>query len=71
MELWAADQHRQGFRPFPPNTPGTESAPEPAVAADKAPEDFLSYVWGDETPEGKVLTQVGAQLQAALEKAGF
>jgi hypothetical protein len=55
-----------GFAPFK-----RVSEPQPVGAANKAPEVYISYAWGDESPEGKVRTQAVDGLQAALEKDGF
>ncbi|HEY0552948.1 MAG TPA: COR domain-containing protein [Thermoanaerobaculia bacterium] len=46
--------------------------PEPLKESEKAREVFISYAWGDdETPEGKIRTQVVDGLQTALNGDGF
>ena len=39
--------------------------------SDKSRKVFISYAWGDDTPEGKIRTQAVECLQSALEKDGF
>jgi internalin A len=46
----------------------TPQAPRPD---EKLPAVFISYAWGDDSPEGKVRTQVVDGLYTALEEDGF
>jgi internalin A len=46
-------------------------SPQPLTENEKPREVFLSYAWGDDTPEGKIRAQVVDELQSALEKDGF
>lgn len=46
-------------------------SPQPLTENEKPCEVFLSYAWGDDTPEGKVRSQVVDELQSALERDGF
>jgi internalin A len=45
--------------------------PEPLKEGEKAKEVFISYAWGDETPEGKIRSQVVDDLHSALKEDGF
>lgn len=45
--------------------------PEPLKADEKPREVFISYAWGDESPEGKTRGEVVDRLCEALEKDGF
>jgi internalin A len=45
--------------------------PQPLSPNEKPREVFISYAWGDETPEGRVRTQAVDGLYSALEKDGF
>jgi internalin A len=45
--------------------------PLPLTASEKPREVFISYAWGDETPEGQVRTKAVEGLYSALEKDGF
>jgi internalin A len=44
--------------------------PQPLTAAEKPREVFLSYAWGDDTPEGKIREQAADALTAALIEDG-
>ena len=46
-------------------------APAPAPEPDRRPEVFISYAWGDDSPEGIRRTPVVDRLQEELEKSGF
>jgi hypothetical protein len=52
-------------------TPGIDISPQLLKDNEKAKEIFISYAWGDDTPEGKIRTQAVDGLYAALEKDGF
>ncbi len=45
--------------------------PQRLTAAEKPPEVFLSYAWGDASPAGKLRAQAVDRLQAALAADGF
>lgn len=45
--------------------------PEPLTAGEKPREVFISYAWGDDTPEGKNREQVVEALYTALAEDGF
>jgi internalin A len=45
--------------------------PAPLTETEKPREVFISYAWGDDTPEGQIRAQVVDALTAALEKDGF
>ena len=45
--------------------------PQPPTPDDKRPEVFISYAWGDDTPEGKIRGEIVDRLSEALEKDGF
>jgi internalin A len=45
--------------------------PAPAPDPDRRPEVFISYAWGDDTPEGLQRAEVVDRLEKALEKTGF
>ncbi len=45
--------------------------PEPLKAGEKPREVFISYAWGDDSPEGKIRGEVVDGLYEALEKDGF
>ncbi len=45
--------------------------PVTPTAAEKPPEVFLSYAWGDDTPAGRVRDQAVERLQAALAADGL
>jgi internalin A len=55
----------------PGKTPGIDINPQPLKENEKAKEIFISYAWGDGTPEGKIRTKAVDGLYAALEKDGF
>jgi len=46
-------------------------SPEPLTEHEKPREVFISYAWGDDTPEGKSRAQMVDELQSALEKNSF
>ena len=52
-------------------TPEIAIHPQPLTADEKTREVFISYGWGDETPEGKIRAKVVEALYAALERDGF
>lgn len=45
--------------------------PAPAPELDRGPEVFISYAWGDDSPEGLRRAAVVDRLQEELEKSGF
>jgi internalin A len=45
--------------------------PAPLAETEKPREVFISYAWGDDTPEGQIRGQVVDALTAALENDGF
>jgi internalin A len=45
--------------------------PQPLDASEKPPEVFISYAWGDDTPEGQIRAKAVDGLTSALEKDGF
>jgi internalin A len=54
------------------HSPGEiDISPQPLTASEKPREVFISYAWGDETPEGKRRGEVVDALYSALEKDGF
>jgi internalin A len=53
------------------HAPGIDIHPQPLTADEKAREIFISYAWGDETPEGMTRAQIVEALYSALEKDGF
>ena len=54
------------------DTPGINISPQPVTEKDKSRREvFISYAWGDETPEGKIRAQAVDGLYTALEKDGF
>lgn len=55
----------------PGEAPEMNIAPTPLTPDEKPREVFISYAWGDDTPEGKVLTDVVDQLFSALDEDGF
>jgi internalin A len=55
----------------PGKVSGIDISPQPLKENEKAKEIFISYAWGDETPEGTVRSQVVDGLYASLEKDGF
>jgi internalin A len=51
--------------------PGINIIPLSLTANEKPPEVFISYAWGDETPEGKIRAEVVDSLYSALKEGGF
>jgi internalin A len=45
--------------------------PQPLDASEKPREVFISYAWGDDTPEGQIRAKAVDALTSALEKDGF
>ena len=52
-------------------TPGIDISPQPLTESEKPREVFISYAWGDDTPEGQIRAKTVDGLTAALEKDGF
>jgi internalin A len=52
-------------------THGIDITPQHLTAREKPREVFISYAWGDETPEGKIRTKAVEGLYSALEKDDF
>ena len=52
-------------------TPGIDVKPLPLTASEKRREVFISYAWGDDTPEGKIRAKAVEGLQSALAEDGF
>ena len=50
---------------------GIDISPQPLTHSEKRPEVFISYAWGDDTPEGKIRAKVMDGLYSALEEDGF
>lgn len=50
---------------------GIDINPQPLTASEKPREVFISYAWGDDTPEGKKRAEVVDELYTALETDGF
>jgi TIR domain len=50
---------------------GIDITPVEVIPSKKLPEVFISYAWGDDTPEGKIRTQAVEELQSALKEDGF
>jgi internalin A len=57
--------------PADKESPGMDINPQPLNPNDKPREVFISYAWGDETPEGKIRAEAVDGLYSALEKDGF
>ncbi len=51
--------------------PGIDINPQPLKSNEKLPEVFISYAWGDKTPEGKIRARTADRLYSALKKYGF
>jgi internalin A len=66
-------QERHGLEEArqPGETPGMNIAPRSLTEDEKPREVFISYAWGDDTPEGKTRAEVVDQLFTALEGDGF
>jgi internalin A len=52
-------------------TSGIDISPVAVIPSEKSREVFISYAWGDDTPEGKIRTEAVEGLQSALEEGGF
>jgi internalin A len=52
-------------------TPAIDVNPLALTANEKEREVFISYAWGDETPEGKIRAKAVDRLQSALAEDGF
>jgi len=50
---------------------GIDITPVEVIPSKKLPEIFISYAWGDDTPEGKIRTQAVEGLQSVLKEDGF
>lgn len=64
------DRERNADEGRPPSE-APEIYPIPLTASEKPREVFLSYAWGDDTPEGKLRAQAVDGLYAALAGDGF
>lgn len=64
-------EHDPSDDPAAGKLPGIDIAPQLLTASEKTPEVFISYAWGDETPEGKIRSKVVDKLYSALEEDGF
>ena len=69
--LVAAAPFADFFEDREQETPEIGINPQPLTASEKPREIFISYAWGDETPEGEIRTQAVDGLYAALERDGF
>jgi len=65
-------EHDPGEARATEDTPGIDINPQPLTEKDKPRREiFISYAWGDETPEGKTRAHAVDGLMSALTEDGF
>ena len=64
-------EHHPGEAPVTGEASRIDINPRPLSASEKPREVFISYAWGDETPEGKIREQTVEALYTALAEDGF
>ncbi len=64
-------EHAPGGTRRTRGTPGIDIHPLPLTESEKPREVFISYAWGDATPEGKIRAKLVDALSSALENDGF